>query len=194
MSNEKCIRIAVSGRSWLAREVLTRLAAHGFECSLLTEEGDTMAGERAQNLGIPTTKKSIRLPVLASDFPWKPDLIVSAQSFRILPDWLLQWARLGGLGYHPSLLPSYKGRHAIQDALSDGARFTGGSVYWLTGSIDDGPVAVANGRRLQDNVQVLPYEAPFSLWKRALAPLGADLLTGAVIAVENDHRRGKGRC
>ncbi|MGR3622433.1 formyltransferase family protein [Pseudophaeobacter sp.] len=75
-----------------------------------------------------------------------------------------------------SFLPAHKAPNAIQDCLEDGQRFTGGSVYWLTPQIDGGPVVAAGGRRLQERVQILPGENALQLWKRALAPLGAELL------------------
>ncbi|WP_158623105.1 formyltransferase family protein [Pseudorhodobacter sp. E13] len=120
---------------------------------------------------------------MATDFPWRPDLIVCAHSFRIVEPWVINWASLGAIGYHPSLLPAFKGRRAVQDALDAGQRITGGSVYWLTEAIDGGPVVVAGGRRLQDQVQVLPNETAGELWRRALAPLGAGLLTEGVISI-----------
>lgn len=121
-------------------------------------------------------------PALSRPTPWRPDLIVSAHSFRIVPDWFIEWSRLGAIGYHPSLLPDYKGRNAIRDCLEDGQRFIGGSVYWLTPQIDGGPVVVADERRLQERVQILSGETALQLWKRALAPLGAHLLASGALA------------
>ena len=189
MSNEREFRVAVVGRSWLGGEVLARVAASGCECCLISETGDTLATDRAEMLGLPVIVKPAHLPILTADFPWRPDLIVSAHSFRILPDWLIQWARLGAVGYHPSLLPAYRGRRAVQDALNDGARITGGSVYWLTDTVDGGPVVIANDRKLQEAVQIIPSEAASSLWRRALAPLGADLLAEAVTAFERGFKQ-----
>lgn len=77
----------------------------------------------------------------------------------------------------PPLAPArVQGPRAVQDALDAGQRLTGGSVYWLTEAIDGGPVVAAGGRRLQEQVQVLPNETAGELWQRALAPLGARLL------------------
>jgi methionyl-tRNA formyltransferase len=123
------------------------------------------------------------MPLRSADLPWKPDLVVSAHSFRIVPDWLIEWSRLGAIGYHPSLLPAYKGRNAIRNCLEDEQRITGGTVYWLTPQVDGGPVVVAGGRRLQERVQILPGETALELWKRTLAPLGAAMLPEAVQSI-----------
>ncbi|WP_169731243.1 formyltransferase family protein [Leisingera methylohalidivorans] len=180
--------MAVIGCSWLAAEVLRRLAGEGYALALLTEPEDKAAKAAAEALGIPCAVKPRRLPLLSADLPWRPDLVVSVHSFRIVPPWFIEWSRLGAIGYHPSLLPEYKGRHAIRDCLADGRRITGGSVYWLSAEIDGGPVVAADGRRLRRAVQVLPGESALQLWRRALAPLGARLILTAVKANSCNER------
>jgi hypothetical protein len=176
MSKNSPRRIAVIGCSWLAAEMLVRLTEAGFEACLITEPGERTAIAAADCLGLRYTVKDRRVPLIGADLPWCPDLILSAHSFRILPSWFIRLARLGAIGYHPSLLPAYPGRHAIRDCLADGQRMTGGTVYWLTDQVDGGPVVIAGGQRLQGRIQILPGETALQLWKRALAPLGADLL------------------
>jgi methionyl-tRNA formyltransferase len=183
MLNETRPRIAVIGRSWLAAEVIRRLAAKGMEVALIAEPDDCQPVDAAKALGLPYVIKPQWMPLRSGDLPWKPDLVVSAHSFRIVPDWFIKWSRLGAIGYHPSLLPAYKGRHAIRDCLEDEQRITGGTVYWLTPQVDGGPVVVANGKRLQERVQILPGETALELWKRALAPLGAVMLGDAAAAI-----------
>ncbi|MFW8634317.1 formyltransferase family protein [Cribrihabitans pelagius] len=183
MSSKEPFRVAVIGCSWLAAEVLRRLSGQGIELALVTEPEDKLAKAAAEELGVPHCVKPRRLPLLSANFPWRPDLIVSAHSFCIVPAWFLQWSRLGAIGYHPSILPDYKGRHAIRDCLANGGRFTGGTVHWMTPVIDAGPAVVAYGKRLQERVQILPGETALGLWKRALAPIGANLLEAAVKSV-----------
>lgn len=172
-------RVLVFGNSWLGAEVLSRLSAADFTAAAVTARPDDRTARAAFDLRVPWTAKPDDVPLMAMDFPWRPDLILSAHSFRILPSWVLAWPRLGCIGYHPSLLPAYKGRRAIQRALDDGQRIVGGTAYWMTEAVDGGPVVVAGGRRLQEQVQALPGETAGELWRRALAPLGAELLTAA---------------
>lgn len=182
MSNDPP-RILVMGTRWLVAEVLSRLHARGYAVALITERADDRAAARAFEMGLPWTAKPDPVPLMAMDFPWRPDLIVCAHSFRILPPWVLGFPRLGAIGYHPSLLPEFKGRRAIEAALSAGRRITGGSVYWLTAALDGGPVVAAGGVKFQRQVQILPGESAAELWRRALAPLGAELLEEAAGAV-----------
>jgi phosphoribosylglycinamide formyltransferase-1 len=44
------------------------------------------------------------------------------------------------LNTHPSLLPAFKGWHAVRDALAAGATVTGCTVHIATEELDDGPI------------------------------------------------------
>ncbi len=139
MSNDRRPRLLVFGTRWLGAELITRLYATGAEVALVTTSAEARPARRAFELGLPWCAKPDEVPLNAMDFPWRPDLILSAHSFRILPPWLLSFSRLGAVGYHPSLLPAYKGRRAIERALDDGQRIIGGTAYWMTEAIDGGP-------------------------------------------------------
>lgn len=69
-----------------------------------------------------------------------PDLIVSAGFMRILGDPVLE--RFGGriINTHPALLPSFKGAHAVRDALEYGVRVTGSTVHIVDAGVDTGPI------------------------------------------------------
>ncbi|MBN8294637.1 hypothetical protein JI664_21880 [Rhodobacter sp. NTK016B] len=180
-------RIAVLGTRWLGAEILTRLHAHGFDLALLTTSDQDRAASAARALKITVTVKPDAIALMASDFPWRPDLILCAHSFRIVPGWAIWWSRLGAIGYHPSILPAHKGRTSVEDTVRSGARMTGGTVYWLTDSVDGGPPVVIRkegvSRRLQHRVQILPNETAGQLWRRALAPLGAQMLEEAALGL-----------
>jgi phosphoribosylglycinamide formyltransferase-1 len=53
---------------------------------------------------------------------------------------------------HPSLLPSFPGAHAIEDALAAGVETTGVTVHLVDEGLDTGPVLV------QEAVPVAPME------------------------------------
>jgi phosphoribosylglycinamide formyltransferase-1 len=61
---------------------------------------------------------------------------------------------------HPALLPSFKGWHAVRDALSYGVKVTGCTVHVATLEVDHGPILA------QRAVDVLPGDTEAILHER----------------------------
>ena len=68
------------------------------------------------------------------------DLVVLAGYMRILTPYFIRCYKGRILNIHPSLLPAFKGAHAIRDAFEAGVRETGVSVHVVTVALDAGPV------------------------------------------------------
>lgn len=66
-------------------------------------------------------------------------LVVSAYG-KILPEWLLDKARVAPINIHFSLLPKYRGASPIQSAILDNESKTGISIMEMTKGLDEGPV------------------------------------------------------
>lgn len=64
------------------------------------------------------------------------------------------------LNTHPSLLPSFKGWHAVEDALAAGVKVTGCTVHVATAEVDAGPILA------QEAVPVLPGDVVETLHER----------------------------
>lgn len=119
------------------------------------------------------------------------DLIVAAHTHARVTDEALARARLGGVGYHPSLLPRHRGIAAVEWTILEGDPIAGGSVYHLAAGWDAGAIAA------QDWCFVKKGETARELWERALAPMGLALLAkvvqsarinGVLPAFEQDQR------
>lgn len=108
------------------------------------------------------------------------DLIIAAHTHARVSDDALARARLGGVGYHPSLLPRHRGIAAVEWTILEGDPIAGGSVYHLSHGWDAGAIAA------QDWCFVEKGETARELWERALAPMGLSLLTRVVQAARID--------
>jgi methionyl-tRNA formyltransferase len=106
--------------------------------------------------------------------PEGTDLIVAAHTHARVSDEALARSRLGGIGYHPSLLPRHRGIAAVEWTILSGDPIAGGSVYHLSQGWDAGAIAA------QDWCFVAKGETARELWERALAPMGLELLSRVV--------------
>jgi phosphoribosylglycinamide formyltransferase-1 len=61
---------------------------------------------------------------------------------------------------HPALLPSFKGWHAVRDALEFGVKVTGPTIHLVTEDVDDGPILA------QEAVPVLDDDTEETLHER----------------------------
>lgn len=177
------MRIYLCGQKLFGQATLQLLREMGHQVVGVSAPRESRSGksdslrESAGVLNIP------RLPagqLNATTLPADVDLIVCAHSHDFIGRATRQKARIGAIGYHPSLLPLHRGRDAIRWTLRDGDKVSGGSVYWLNDTVDGGPIAA------QDFCFVQPGDTPESLWRRDLFPLGLRLFE----KVLNDIERG----
>lgn len=128
----------------------------------------------------------------ADTMPEKVDLGITAHSFDYIGKKTRYRARLGWIGYHPSLLPRHRGRSSIEWAIRMRDVVTGGTVFWLNSGIDRGDIA------LQDWCWIPPKyfggdakKSAAELWRKELLPMGVrlmskvldDISTGRIIKV-----------
>ena len=91
---------------------------------------------------------------------YKIDLIALAGFMRMLSPGFVKLYRKRIINIHPSLLPAFKGAHAIADALSAKVSFTGVSVHFVDNQMDHGPII------LQKQIKIKRPDSLESLEKR----------------------------
>ena len=98
-----------------------------------------------------------------------PDFIVVAAYGQILPEWILQTAKLAPLNIHFSLLPLYRGAAPVAHAILNGDCCTGITIMIMQKSLDAGSIL------LQRELPI-PLTATTGDIEAKLSEIGADLL------------------
>lgn len=173
------MKIFFCGQRSFGAAVLEELVKRGHE---IVGVSPAPRSEKKDKVEIMALRK--RLPVISDgerlsfeDIPEGTDLIVAAHAHWIISQRALEKARLGGIGFHPSLLPLHRGRDAVRWAVHTGDKVTGGSVYWLNDKCDGGDII---DQRL---VFIRPGESYHDLWGR-IFPVGVQMLCDAVDAIQ----------
>lgn len=134
-------------------EALARACASGevdAEIAVcITDKPGAYVVTRARNLGIPSeefrpkdfgSKLEYERAVLDALARHDVDFICLAGYMRLIGAVLLDAYRERIINIHPSLLPSFKGAHAIRDAFDYGVRITGVTVHYVDESLDGGKI------------------------------------------------------
>lgn len=164
------LKVMIVGQKWLGAEVL-RMCLGRADVDVVAVSAPSLADRLAAlaaDAGVPLCQVPGRL-----DSRWVPeglDVIVCAHAHVFIDASARAKARLGALGYHPSLLPRHRGRDAVHWTVHMRDMVAGGSVYWLDDGADTGPLAA------QDWCWVQPGDTPEALWRRELGPMGLRLL------------------
>ena len=117
------------------------------------------AAKRADKFGIPhcyVSHKNEEDMVKLFE-AWRVDLIVLAGYMRIVKNPDAFSAPI--INVHPSLLPKYKGLHAIEQAMEAGEEYTGCTVHYVNEELDAGEIII------QKQVPILPTDDVQSLTK-----------------------------
>ena len=137
---------------------------------VVVPQADDRLAAAASAAGIEVVVQKDPLHVPAGDIGADTDLIVTAHSHARVSNEALARSRLGGIGFHPSLLPRHRGMAAIEWTINEGDTIAGGTIYHLAERMDAGAIAA------QDWCFVRKGETARELWERALAPMGLRLL------------------
>lgn len=126
-----------------------------------------------------THNVSIRLAGTLAEgtLPEGTDLIVCAHSHDFVGKATRRRSTYGGIGFHPSPLPLYRGKSAIEWQVKLNEKITAGTTYRLTGVMDGGHILE------QEFFFIGPKDTVKSLWENKFQPLGVDLLEKSVRGV-----------
>src|SRR5215813_9291723 len=176
------MRITLVGSRHFGVTTLSMLREHGVDVvRVVVADGEDRLAATARGLGIEVVVQANPRLVVASEIAPRTDLIVAAHSHARVAKEALAAARLGGIGYHPSLLPRHRGIAAIEWTIKEGDPIAGGTIYHLADRMDAGAIAA------QEWCFVRKGETARELWERALAPMGLKLLARVVDYAKTYH-------
>jgi methionyl-tRNA formyltransferase len=169
------MRITLVGSRHFGVTTLQMLREHGIDVvRVVVADAEDRLAATARAAGIEVVVQANPKLVVASEIAPATDLIVTAHSHARVGKEALAAARLGGIGYHPSLLPRHRGIAAVEWTIREKDPIAGGTVYHLADRMDAGAIAA------QDWCFVGKDETARQLWERALAPMGQKLLAEVI--------------
>src|SRR5215813_10063479 len=169
------LKVTLVGSRYFGAAALEVLRKQGVNIArVVVPQADDRLADAAAAAGIEVLVLEDPMLVPANAIADGTDLIVTAHAHARVSSEALARSRLGGIGYHPSLLPRHRGIAAVEWTIKCGDPIAGGSIYHLAERMDAGAIAA------QDWCFVKPGEGARELWERALAPLGIRLLTQVV--------------
>jgi formyltetrahydrofolate-dependent phosphoribosylglycinamide formyltransferase len=115
------------------------------------------AKKRADRLEINSCYSKDEEEIIALFHAYEIDMIVMAGWMRVVSKKFCEEFPGKIINLHPSLLPKYKGLHAVEQALKAGETETGCSVHFVTEQLDSGIVIK------QQTVPILPDDTVESL-------------------------------
>ncbi len=180
------LRIVFFGTADFAIDSIDALLKAGHEVAAVITQPDRPSGRGLQLVPSPVKRAALERdlrvlqPKRARSEKFierieaiEPDLLAVAAFGQILPQRLLDAARIAPVNVHGSLLPRFRGASPIQRAIMAGDAITGVTTMWMDAGLDTGDIL------LMQQTPIEPGDTSGSLFP-ALARIGAELLVRTV--------------
>jgi phosphoribosylglycinamide formyltransferase-1 len=152
VADDKRVVVLVSGHGSNLQALLDAAAERGSGMTVVLVGADRPGAfglERARRAGVDTAvvrpadhpdRPSFDLALRDVVAAARPDVVCLAGFMRILGPAFVGAFPDRILNTHPSLLPAFRGAHAVRDALAYGVKVTGCTVHLVDEQVDHGPV------------------------------------------------------
>jgi phosphoribosylglycinamide formyltransferase, formyltetrahydrofolate-dependent len=169
------ISVLVSGRGTNLQSVIDAIESGEIKnaeiACVISNKKEAYALQRAENHGI--EKIFVNPADFDSRFEYdekvlsilkekETDLVLLAGYLKIISDSIITEYKNRIINIHPSLLPSFKGLNAQEQAINYGVKFTGCTVHFVEPDLDAGPII------MQKVIPVLENDTAESLSDRLL--------------------------
>ena len=123
-------------------ENIVRVCTQDQVVLMIHNKKECGAAKRADKLGIPHChiKMKDEDTIIQLLQAWRVNLVVLAGWMRVISSDFIKAFPDTIINVHPSLLPKYKGLHAVQQAMDSNDNVTGCTVHYVTDELDSGEV------------------------------------------------------
>src|SRR5260370_22106548 len=136
------MRITLVGSRHFGVTTFNMLRQHDVEIvRVVVADADDRLAAAARAAGVEVKVQASPKLVTASEIAEGTDLIVTAPSHARISEESLAASRLGGIGYHPSLLPRHRGIAAVEWTIKEGDPIAGGTIYHRADRMDARAIA-----------------------------------------------------
>lgn len=135
---------------------------------LIYNNPEAKAAQRADNWNVPSVllnhrnlhREELDQQIVQTLRQYEVELVIMAGWMRLVTPVLINAFPHSIINIHPSLLPSFRGVRAVEQAINAGVKITGCTVHLVRLEVDSGPIL------LQAAVPVLPEDTPETLHAR----------------------------
>jgi phosphoribosylglycinamide formyltransferase-1 len=179
--------VLASGRGSNLQAIIKAIEAGKIKASLkavFSDKRDAYALAIARQAGIPVVyidpkdfqdRESFDRSVVKRLSEFKIDFVVLAGYMRLVSIYFIRQYPGRVLNIHPSLLPAFRGMHAIKDAFDYGAKVTGVTVHMVNEEMDDGPIILQELVRIEPDDSLESLEEKIHQVEHRLYPQAIDL-------------------
>jgi phosphoribosylglycinamide formyltransferase-1 len=196
VADAKRVVVLVSGQGSNLQALLDAAAEPGSKMAVVLVAADRPEAyglERARLAGVdvavvrpadhpdrPAFDRALRDLVAAA----RPDAVCLAGFMRILgPDFVRAFPdRI--VNTHPSLLPAFRGAHAVRDALAYGVKLSGCTVHLVDEQVDHGPVLFQAAVPVNDDDDEDRLHERIKRQEHRLLPAAVRLVAGGRVRVD----------
>ena len=153
------------------------------------------AEARADRLSVPCacldhrlhpSRESLERELIALFHDAKVDLIVLAGWMRIVTPTLINAFPQRLLNIHPSLLPSFRGLNAVDQALSSGVKISGCTAHLVAEEVDAGPILAQAAVPVLDDDDVISLQQRIQVQEHRILPLAVALAAQRLGQLQGD--------
>jgi phosphoribosylglycinamide formyltransferase-1 len=151
--------------------------------------------ERAKRLGIPAvllnhrhydSREALDQAIIQTMHAHDADWVIMAGWMRCVTQVLIDAFPKRTLNIHPSLLPSFPGIHAVEQALAAGVRVSGCTVHHVELKVDSGPIIIQSAVPVMANDSADTLQARIQVQEHQIFPAAIALAAMENAAIDND--------